>query len=435
LNTVITDVNESVKEIALSYEYNEIEGKIAEQVKKRAKNIQVDGFRKGKVPMPVIKKMFGDALEYEAAEKVANELFFEEVKEKDIQFIFEPAMVDLDFKPNEKLEFKVRIEVFPVVNLGQYSGHTLDLPDYKVSDEEVESEIRTLQLNWSKAEPSEEPISGDLYEVTADLVRIDEAGNDVNNERASNQKINLATKKVAPTLIEALQGKKVGDEFSFSNKIHRHGENGEHFDEVVTYKGTLNSISKFNLTELDEEFVKKITNNQNSTLEELRTRIAESIQMDIDYQEDQYFRNKVNDLLLKAHPFTPPPTMVANLLKNMFDDEVKNDKNKKFNQSFDDYAKANFPMAERTVVFQLVKEEIVKKENISISQEVIEKEAQDIAKLYNMKFEDVLPILEKESGNNYRLLDKQFYLKMRELNTIVKMDPQELHNKEHHHHE
>ena len=68
----LNELNSSEQEVEVSYAYDEIKKEIETEVRKQTKNIQMPGFRKGKVPLGVLKKMYGDALEHEASEKVAN---------------------------------------------------------------------------------------------------------------------------------------------------------------------------------------------------------------------------------------------------------------------------------------------------------------------------------------------------------------------------
>ncbi len=118
----IIDLTESEKEVEVTLPYDEIKKEIESEVLKQTKNIQLPGFRKGKVPLSMIKKRFGDALEYEASEKVANARFWEVSKEKELNPIGQPQLIDIKFNPGEDLFFKVKYEILPEIEVKDYKG-------------------------------------------------------------------------------------------------------------------------------------------------------------------------------------------------------------------------------------------------------------------------------------------------------------------------
>ncbi|MCW8805720.1 MAG: trigger factor family protein, partial [Ignavibacteriaceae bacterium] len=73
----VNDISQSEKEVEVTFSYDEIRSEIDSEVKKQTSKIQVPGFRKGKVPKHIIKQRYGDSLEFEASEKVANTKFWE----------------------------------------------------------------------------------------------------------------------------------------------------------------------------------------------------------------------------------------------------------------------------------------------------------------------------------------------------------------------
>jgi trigger factor len=113
----VVDLSSSEKEVEIKLSYTEIQKDIETEVKKQASSIQMPGFRKGKVPLPMIKKMYGDALEYEASEKVANSFFWKIAEENKLKPIGQPSMTDLKFEPEKDLTFKVKYETIPSIDI------------------------------------------------------------------------------------------------------------------------------------------------------------------------------------------------------------------------------------------------------------------------------------------------------------------------------
>ncbi len=125
MDSKINDISSSEKELEVTLSYDEIKEEIEAEVKKQTKKIQIPGFRKGKVPLPMIKKMYGDALEYEASEKVANARFWKAAEEQNLNPIGRPALKDIKFTPGSDLFFKVQFETIPLLNIENYKNNTL----------------------------------------------------------------------------------------------------------------------------------------------------------------------------------------------------------------------------------------------------------------------------------------------------------------------
>ena len=102
----VVDISSSEKEIEIKLTYDEIKEDLEKEIKKESKKVQIPGFRKGKVPINMVKKFYGDALDYEASEKVANNWFWKTAEEKDLKPIGRPSMTDLQFEPGKDISFQ-----------------------------------------------------------------------------------------------------------------------------------------------------------------------------------------------------------------------------------------------------------------------------------------------------------------------------------------
>ncbi len=131
-------------ELEVKLTYSEIKEDIEAAYLKERKSITMPGFRKGKVPMPMLKKMYGEAIEYKASEDIANKKFWDAVKDQKLKPLSMPQMSALDFKMNESLDFKVKYEVKPTLELKGYTGLEIEKPIFKVKDEDIETEVNNL---------------------------------------------------------------------------------------------------------------------------------------------------------------------------------------------------------------------------------------------------------------------------------------------------
>ena len=150
MDTKVNILTDCEHELEVTLSYDEIKGDIDKAYKEEGKTIQIPGFRKGKAPLAMLKRMYGDAIEYKASEKIANDRYWKIVDEQKLEPISAPSMTNLDFQPGEKLAFSVKYEVKPKLELKDYKGLEIEKPIFKVKDESIENEVK-LALK-SKAE-------------------------------------------------------------------------------------------------------------------------------------------------------------------------------------------------------------------------------------------------------------------------------------------
>ncbi|MFI5236905.1 MAG: trigger factor, partial [Ignavibacteriales bacterium] len=211
----VNDISQSEREVEVILSYDEIRSEIDSEVKKQTSKIQVPGFRKGKVPKHIIKQRFGESLEFEASEKVANSKFWQIAKEKDLRPIGQPTMTDLDFNIEKDFKFKIKYEVMPVIEVKDYTAQIIEVPDLHVQTAEVEKEIEHILRSNSTQENVELIGEDSNYLLDVELTRIDESGQPVVDTKPEKMQIDLSNENVHIDIKENSKGKKVGEKFKF----------------------------------------------------------------------------------------------------------------------------------------------------------------------------------------------------------------------------
>ena len=425
----IKDLTESEKEVEVTLPYEEIKKEIESEVLKQSRSIQLPGFRKGKVPLSMIKKRFGDALEYEASEKVANARFWEVSKEKDINPIGQPQLIDIKFNPGEDLFFKVKYEILPELDIKDYKGNKIELPDFKVKDEEIEHEIEHILKANSTNEDTELVGDDKNYIINVEVQRVDDNGNAIEGTKPETLDVDLSNERVNSEIIENSKGKKVGDTFSFTfidEHTHKVGDKEEKHVENIHYNAKINSVKKIILPELNEELIRKVTKDKISTEADLRDEIKKDIQGYYDQRVDEMLRDRLLQIIVEKNEFTPPQTMVKNVLDDLVNHEEEAQKKAgygKFNR--EDVEKRLLKSAELEVKWFLIKRAIVKKENLSVNDDDLKELAKKDAEKTGLP-EDKLINYYKTSNTGEKLLDNKLFDFLKEQNEINKVNPENL---------
>lgn len=424
----VVDINSSEKEIEIKLNYDEIKSDIETEVKKQTKNIQLPGFRKGKVPLSMIKKIYGDALEYEASEKIANTFFWKVADQNDLKPIGQPAMTDIKFEPNNSLSFKVKYETLPVLDIKGYKDLTIEIPEFMVTDEEVEKEILYI-LNSNRTLEEVEFVDGTQFILDAEIVLLEKDGEVVTDAKPEKMQIDLSADGIAKEIIENANGKKTGESFTFTfNDEHKHKlEDGseEVHKQSYKYQVKILGIKKIVLPELNEELIKKVTKDKVSTEEQLREDIKKDIQNYYDQRNEELTRSKLISEILKNNEFTPPQTLIKNILEEYVKAEEEQAKKSKLPFNKEESRKRLLPSAEFEVKWYLIKNAIQKAENITLSDDDLKALAETDSQKTGIPVDKLINYY-KSSNQTEKLLDQKLFEFLKSKNNIVKVHPDKL---------
>lgn len=292
------------KEITISADREDLEPKINEALKKYKSQINMPGFRPGKVPLSIIRKRFGDEIEQEEINNYIQEVFEEEIV-PEYDPVGETRMLDLEWE-NGELEAKFQIGTKPEVELAELGDITVDKMVHDVTDDEVEEEIeRTLerQGNW-------EEIDGEITEehkVIVDAVALDADGNPIENDKEEDQELDLR-QEGNEEFKEALVGQKAGDEVDVTF--------GDDEEETDAFRLTVNKVLKPNKVDLTDEFVQEQTDGEAETIDEYKSFIKSKIQDYYDRVSDDLIKNEVVEKMVEAHDFEVPEVFIDQVVSS-----------------------------------------------------------------------------------------------------------------------
>jgi len=380
LELKINQLSSFEQEVEVNLEYNEILPEIEKAYQEERKTIAIDGFRKGKAPMGMIKKLFGEAIEYKASEDISNKKFWDVVDSEHLKLISTPQLTAIDFVPGTKLVFKVKYEIKPKLELKNYKGLEIEKPLFTVKEGEIEKEIDFLLKPYCKFETTDK-IDDKYCKITVNLQRVDANGVPMVGSKNEGMQIDLNDEKVNPQIIENALGKKVNDTFNFTfNDEHYHGE--ELHKEEYSYISEIIKIEKSVKPEITEDLVKKLSGNKAATIDELKVHLKNNFEEYYKKQSDEIVTNSILNDVVKNNDFIPPPGFVKSVHKRFVDMEKENSKRYK-TPNFDEKAVAEYykPKSEWNAKWQIILENIAEAEKITVQ----DSELEEIAKLEGEK--------------------------------------------------
>ncbi len=367
----IKDITDSEKEIEIKYTQSELEPYFEKAYREYQKKIELPGFRKGKAPLDMIKKIYGEGIEYESLEKIANDSFQKTAEEQNINFIGTPALVDMDYKKGESVTFKIKYEITPDFELKNYKGMEFEKLVHKVSEEEIQDEINRI-LFYNAEREDVQTADGDQYIIQFDAQELDENGTPLIGRVIKDQSIYLADKHIFNEFKDALKNCSIDDtkNVTLTQDQNRHQQN---------YQLKIKKIQKIKLPELNDEFVMKITQQKTKSVEEF----IQKLRIDI----ENYWEEKSRDRLLKAikekivsmHDFSVPNVIIENILNSFIEELKERYPNRKLPQNFDieKFKQQQYEIAKFQAKWILIREKIIKTENLQVEDTDIEKFVND----------------------------------------------------------
>lgn len=334
--------------------------------------VELRGFRKGKVPLPMVKQLYGEAIEHEALDTIADDFYRKAMAEKNIRPIGQPALVDIDFKRGERLRFKIKYEVRPEIGLKKYRGISVERPVHPVTDSEVDAEIDHLRrLNSTNAEAA--AASDEDHIVTGDLQEMDKTGAPLIGKKTSRARFFLWDQTLAQPIRDALRGATVGGTYRATF------ETGEGDQKESTHVAiTVTKIEKVNVPPFDETLVKKITGDKVSSPDEFRTNLRKDLERYWQGQAEGKVGDALADEVVRLHEFPVPDSLVEGFLDAFVDDVRSRSKDKKLPPQFDEkkFREENRTFAVWQAKWMLLKERIAEAEKLTVSEEEIERLAE-----------------------------------------------------------
>lgn len=367
-----------------------IENEVTDRLEKASKNVKLDGFRKGKVPLSVIKQRYGRGIRDEVIGDVVRTCFVEAVTQEKITPAGQPALEPTKDEPGEDFEFVATFEVLPEVNLADFAKVKVAKPVAEVKDEDVQDMLEALrkqQADWETVERA--VVEGD--EVVIDYVGVRD-GEEFEGGSAEDFPLEVGSGKAVPGFEESIVGMSTGDEKVVPVKFPQdyHAEEMRGADVEFTIK--LKEVKQAVLPELNDEFFKAYGLEQGGE-EVFRSIVRQNMERDLKNALESKTKSRVMEQLFELHKdIEAPLTQIANemqSLKNQMAQKLGNNEGaNKFDPSMlpDDMF---MDQAKRRAVVGLIVNEIVQSNKMGVDGALVRERIEGIASTYE-KSEEVV---------------------------------------------
>ncbi|GAA4804179.1 trigger factor [Nocardioides caeni] len=269
-----------------------------------AKQINIPGFRKGKVPPAVIDRQIGRGpVLDQAINDVLPKAYVEALQENNLTPLAQPEIEVTKLEDNDVLEFTAEVDVKPEIDLPAYDGLAASVEDLAVSDEDVTEQVDALRQRFGTLIDVERAAQdGDF--VVIDLVATKD-GEVVDGAEISGFSYQVGKGGMIDGLDEALAGVAVGEEKAFTTQL----VSGDLVGQDVEVKVVVNQVQEQELPELDDDFAQEAS--EFDTLEELSADVRERLTRGKRLEQAAAARDAVLEALLEKVEVPLPETMVT----------------------------------------------------------------------------------------------------------------------------
>ncbi|MCL2037011.1 MAG: trigger factor [Oscillospiraceae bacterium] len=377
---------------------------------KKKKNISIPGFRKGKATRKMIESTYGEGVFYEEA---VNELYRtwipKVVDELGLQIVDSPTVEVTELTRIDGVTFKTTFTVKPEVTIEDYKGVEVEIESKEVTEEDIDKEMEKLIADNARIiDSSDTPVkNGDIIKFDFTGFCEDEA---FDGGTATDFELEIGSGKFIPGFEEQIVGKNIGEDFDVNVVFPEEYPSESLKGKPALFKCRINEKSSKELAELDDEFVKDIS--EFDTIAELREDVREKLVESNKEISDMELEREVAEKIIGLIQAEIPPVMFEDRV-----DEVARDWAFKYNMSTDNFARYSGmsteqyrdgfrEIAEKQVKFRLALERIAELEEIAVSEEEVQAEYDKIAKENRMSDEKVREIVTAASLESDLKADK-----------------------------
>lgn len=412
MNVKMEKLEKNIVKLEITVEAKRFSEALKKSCAKNSKTMNIPGFRKGKAPMNIIKKFYGEGVFFEdAINFCCDDTYPEALKQYDISPLDYPQIEIVEIGEGKEFIYTASVSVVPEVQVGDYKGLEAKKAEYNVTDDEIENQIKGLQEKNARIE---EKIDGTV--AMGDIAIIDFKGfiGDVVFEggEGTDFELEIGSGSFIDTFEEQLIGLKVGEtkevKVSFPEQYGREDLNGKQ----ATFNVTIKSMKEKELPAIDDEFAKEVS--EFETLEELRNDIKVALEKSCKDREKKEFEESVIDALCSNVVMDVPDIMI----KRETDIMLKDLESKLKYQGLDLEAYYQYTnnteekvrefmkeAAEKRVKTDLVITEIAKIEKIEATEEELLAKAKEVAKQYGDKDIDKTAELIIQAQKQYLTID------------------------------
>jgi trigger factor len=371
------------RKITLTLPVTTITSEVEARLKKLARQVKIDGFRPGKVPMNIVSQRYGYSVHYEVMNDKVGEAFSVAANEAKLRVAGQPTITEKEGAPEGQVSFDAVFEVFPEVKLGDISQATIEKVSADVTDAAIDRTIEILRKQRQTfAQRSADAATAAGDRVTVDFIgKID--GEPFEGGKAEDFTFIVGEGQMLKEFDDAVRGMKFGESKTFPLPFPADYQAKDIAGKTADFLVTVKKLEAVHLPEVNEAFVKSL-GIPDASVDGLRSDIKKNLEREVKFRLMSKNKNAAMDALAASAELDLPKSSVQSELTRMIDSARADLKQR----GIKDADKAPIPddvfrpQAERRVRLGLVVAELVRNNKLQATEAQIKSHVEELAASY-----------------------------------------------------
>jgi trigger factor len=393
MQVTVEDVNSVKKTLHIEISEAEVVGELDKAYNELRKKAKVKGFRPGKVPRSVMERLFKKDVHADVTSRLIQSSFMDALKETDLKIVGTPNVDPPQLQATGPYKYDATVEISPEIEDIDYSGLSLKRTHYKVSDEEIEAQLKMLQKNMAR----QEQIKADRAAQEGDFVLIDYEGFKdgqpfAETAKTENFNLKIGEGPITNDFDDQLVGMKAGAEKEFTVKFPQDYHNNKLADLDISFQVTLNEIREEVLPAIDDALAKKAGEYQN--LDDLKKVIKDNLLQGYTKRVEQELHEQIFSELISRSDFEVPDAMVDRELEGIVEEAVRSFSYRNITMEELGLTRESIAEKYRDTAYKQVKRhlllgKLIDQESLTISDDELEDALQEMAENFNQSIEEI----------------------------------------------
>lgn len=336
MKTKVKKISDSRVEITVTLDAADLKTACKKALERLAKEVKVEGFRKGKVPTKVAEKFIPENDINAAAIDIAVRTTVIEAFQKESKSpLVVPSVNVTKYVPNESAEYVATADIIPEIKLGDYKQLKVKKPAVKVAKKDIDEVLNNLANSFAEKKVVKREAKLD-DEVVIDFVGKKD-GKAFDGGSAKDYKLVLGSETFIPGFEDGIVGHKVGDKFDLKLTFPKDYGVKDLAGAKVVFEVLLKQVNEITKAKIDDEMAEKC--GPFKTLDELKKDIEKNLQTQNEYRAMENFKDELVKALVKKSTVSAPEIMIDDQIKAIREDISRNAASR--GMSFEDFLKVS----------------------------------------------------------------------------------------------
>ncbi len=432
MQVTVEDVSSIKKILHIEIPEDKVVRELDNAYKNLKKTAKIKGFRPGKAPRSLLERLYKKDVHNNVSSKLLQDSFVEAIKETDLNIVGNPKIEPPGLDEKGPYKYDATVEIKPEIEEIDFKGLTMKKSLYRVTDQEMDAQIKMLQKNLAR----QNPITEDRAVREDDFVLIDYEGFKDGKPFAETQKtenftMKIGTGHILKTFDEQLIGMKPGDNREIKVDFPDDYFNDKLANLEINFQVKLNEIRKEVFPEIDDEFAKRL--GQYETLDDLKNAITDNLNQGYAKRVEQELNEQIFEALIAKSEFEVPDSMVDYELEGIIEEAERSFAY--HNKSMEDLGLSKEILsekyrdtAEKKVRRHLILGKIIEQEDMTLTDQELEDGFKEMAQTFNQPLEHIKNYYKQNEDKieffKHTLLEKQAIKLIIESSTIEEVEPE-----------